>query len=312
MASHEHQHPTKVAVITRTKARGLLLERAIKSVHQQTMSDFVHVIINDAGDPKVVDDLVKKYAGITKGRVKVIHNQVSHGMEAASNKAIKSVDSDFIAIHDDDDSWHPDFLRATTECLEETGSMGVVVHTELIYESILGDSVQEYDRQPWLPRLHSLGPYDLCRDNFAKSIAFLYRRRVFDRVGYYDESLRLLGDWDFALRFLREFEIEFLSDARILAFWHIRPNIAGSAENRDSIKSVSHEQYLTDLANKLLREDLRRGGLNIGYVFNKFHLRRSETEEVTAIDQTEQKIAHDIAELERILPGATLADGGQA
>lgn len=42
----------KVAVITRTKDRGILLERAIKSVHKQTMMDFIHVIINDAGDKK--------------------------------------------------------------------------------------------------------------------------------------------------------------------------------------------------------------------------------------------------------------------
>ena len=82
----------KVAVVTRTKDRGVLLERAIKSVHQQTLTDLVHVIINDSGDKKVVDDLVAKYEGIIKGRVKVIHNDVSHGMEAASNKAIKSVD----------------------------------------------------------------------------------------------------------------------------------------------------------------------------------------------------------------------------
>jgi len=45
----------KVAVITRTKDRVLLLERALQSVHNQSMSDFVHVIINDGGDPGPVE-----------------------------------------------------------------------------------------------------------------------------------------------------------------------------------------------------------------------------------------------------------------
>ena len=39
----------KVAIITRTKDRPLLLERAIQSVESQTYSDYVHVILNDGG-----------------------------------------------------------------------------------------------------------------------------------------------------------------------------------------------------------------------------------------------------------------------
>jgi glycosyltransferase involved in cell wall biosynthesis len=51
----------KVAVVTRTKDRPVLLERAIQSVHSQTMKDFIHVIYNDGGDASSVDALVEKY-----------------------------------------------------------------------------------------------------------------------------------------------------------------------------------------------------------------------------------------------------------
>jgi glycosyltransferase involved in cell wall biosynthesis len=39
-------------------------------------------------------------------------------MEAASNAGIAACDSDYIVIHDDDDSWCPDFLERTVAFLD--------------------------------------------------------------------------------------------------------------------------------------------------------------------------------------------------
>ena len=288
----------KVAVITRTKDRGILLERAIKSVHQQSMTDFIHVIINDGGDKIVVDDLVKKYQKIIKDRIKVIHNETSSGMEAASNKAIKSVSSEYIAIHDDDDSWHPDFLKMTTSHLDNIGSMGVITLVDKIDEYIAGDSVQEYARERWMPHLRTLSFYDLSLDNFAVPIAFLYKRSVFDEIGYYDESLPVCGDWDFALRFMRRYDIEYLNEMRPLAFYHHRPKASGVAGNSIFAGADTHEKYRTILANRLLRKDLESGGLGIGYLFNQ---RRSSRDEGRVLREMVHEVRCRTDDLERII-----------
>lgn len=258
----------KVAVITRTKDRAILLERAIKSVHAQSMPDFVHVIINDAGDPKIVNDLVKKHAGIIKGRVKVIHNTESRGMEAASNKAIKSVDSTFIAIHDDDDTWHPDFLKETTERLEQNGMMGVVVTTDRIIEKIHQGYVEQVLVERWLPDTHEVNFYKMCKDNYATPITFLFRRSVFEEIGYYDESLLVCGDWDFGLRFLRKYDIDFLDKEYALAYYHHRPSATGADGNSVFAGDAKHRYFGNLLANKYLRDDLNAGALGLGYIFN--------------------------------------------
>ena len=259
----------KVAIITRTKDRGILLERAIKSIHQQTMDDFIHVIINDAGDKRVVDDLVKKYKTLIKDRVKVIHNTESRGMEAASNKAIKSVDSTYVAIHDDDDSWHPDFLKRTTEHLDSTGAMGVVVATDRIDEEIIGGSVHIKARERWMAHLRALTLFDLCLDNFAVPISFIYRRSIYGEIGYYDESLPVCGDWDFALRFMERYDIDLLRTERALAFYHHRPKQTGVMGNSVFASFDMHEKYNAVLANKYLRQDIEKGGLGLGYLFNQ-------------------------------------------
>ncbi len=52
----------RVTVITRTKDRPLMLRRCMESVLGQSFPDWLHVIVNDGGNPHVVDLLVAEYA----------------------------------------------------------------------------------------------------------------------------------------------------------------------------------------------------------------------------------------------------------
>ena len=83
-------HPAKIAVITRTKNRPMFLARCIRTVLEQTETDWIHVIVNDGGDPGPVDAAAGQYADRYRGRLRVIHNETSAGMEAASNIGIRA------------------------------------------------------------------------------------------------------------------------------------------------------------------------------------------------------------------------------
>ena len=262
----------KVAIITRTKDRPLFLERAIQSVHGQTMTDFVQVIINDAGDPAPVDALIEKYKGLTKGRVKVIHNTESHGMEAASNKAIKSMESTYVAIHDDDDTWHSEFLERATALLDEQNAQGVVVRTDKIIEEITtnGNEIRRLTAESWMPELRAVNLYRQCIDNQMTPITFIYRRSVLGEIGYYDETLPVLGDWDFGIRFLQKYDVEFLDPGFALANYHHRKFVAGAAGNSNfGSGQERHRYYANKLMNKYFRQELAEGRLGVGYIMSQ-------------------------------------------
>lgn len=270
---------SKVAIITRTKDRTLLLRRAIESVHNQTMVDFIHVIINDGGDPDAVDALVEKHATLTDGRVTVIHNKESNGMEAATNKAIKSVDSTYIAIHDDDDTWHPEFLERMTKLLDEQNTMGVVARTDKITEELLESKhiVKHLKTEPWMPDLKVINLYRQCVDNQMTPITFVYKRSVLGEIGHYDESLPVLGDWDFGIRFLQKYDVEFLDPGFALANYHHRKFIKGStANNSFGSGTEKHRYYSNRLMNKYLRQELSEGRLGVGYVMSKLKYEQSQ------------------------------------
>lgn len=261
-----------VAVITRTKNRPLFLERAIISVHNQTYEDLVHVIINDGGDSVPVEALIKKHQELTKGRVQVIHNKVSRGMEAASNKAIKSVESAYIAIHDDDDTWHPEFLDQAVRKIDESRAMGVVVRTDKVTERVSDDgrNIKKLKVEQWMPDIRVINLYRQCIDNQMTPITFLYRRSVFDEIGYYDESLPVLGDWDFGIRFLKKYDVEYVDPGFALANYHHRKYVPGAASNNSFGSGVEkHRYYSNKLMNKYLREEISKGELGVGYIMSK-------------------------------------------
>lgn len=276
-----------VAVITRTQNRSFMLRRAIRSVANQTLKDYVHVIVNDAGDIKEVNKAVSELDTEARSRIEVIDNPVSHGMEAASNLGIKSSNSLYIAIHDDDDSWDKDFLKMSTERLQKNKMLGVVVHTEQVIESIQEDNtIKKISSTRFNPEIREINFYDMFKRNYATPITFLYERSVFDKIGYYDEGLPVCGDWDFALRFIRHWDIDYLDSEKPLAFYHLRPDATGVNGNSVISGFDKHRYYTNYLANKYLREDLDNGSLGMGYMFN---LRRNQN-----FESVELHAQHDV------------------
>ena len=120
-ATPDARQRARVTVVTRTKDRPLLLRRCIESVLSQSFADWLHVIVNDGGNPHVAGLVVAEYATRYAGRVEVIHHAESQGMQNASNRGLETAAGEYVVIHDDDDSWERDFLRACAEFLDAEG-----------------------------------------------------------------------------------------------------------------------------------------------------------------------------------------------
>jgi glycosyltransferase involved in cell wall biosynthesis len=253
-----------VAVITRTKNRPVLLKRALTSVSQQSFKDLVWVIINDGGERACVEAIADQ-ARTLNVRTVVIHNPQSMGMEAASDKAIHAVDSEYIIIHDDDDSWHPAFLERTTGYLCDNPSYGgVVTHSMCVKETIASDTVRVIAQYPFNDWLKSIYLIDILNVNSFPPISFLYRRAAFAEVGDYDRTLPVLGDWEFNIRFLQKYNIGVLPE--LLANYHHREQARRDDVYGNSIIAGIDQHMLYDavIRNKMLRYDLEKKQLGVG------------------------------------------------
>ncbi len=259
----------KVGVITRTKNRAILLARALESVASQSFKDLEWVVINDGGETAGVDRIIAdaKSRGV---RTTVIHNPQSVGMEAASNRAIKASTAKYLVIHDDDDSWHPDFVAKCVAELEGAPHplvKGVITHAMKINERIEGDKVVIDSKEPFNAWLANVTLYQMTGVNTFPPISFMFAREAYDKVGGYDESLPVLGDWDFNLRFLRHYEITVIPE--LLANYHHRPAVT-SGEFGNSIYGGRNKHIFYDalVRNQMLRREMDEGRAGYGLMVN--------------------------------------------
>jgi glycosyltransferase involved in cell wall biosynthesis len=244
----------RVAIVTRTKDRPILLTRAAQSVASQTYANYVWVVVNDGGDPEALFDVIGE-CDVPSHQIIVCSNICSLGMEAASNIGIKASSSEYVVIHDDDDSWHPEFLEHTVKFLSGAAGAkygGVITHSVYVSEEIVGESVTEWGRWPYQDWVQHVQLSELVIENFYPPIAFLFRREICERIGFFDEQLPVLGDWDFNIRFLLEANIGVIPQQ--LAYYHHRDRGQAGVYSNSVLGGISkHVEYNAILRNKYIR-----------------------------------------------------------
>jgi glycosyltransferase involved in cell wall biosynthesis len=244
----------RVAIITRTKDRPILLKRAAESVANQSFADYVWVVINDGGAPDVVVEVLRQ-CRVSAHQIILCSNELSAGMEAASNIGIRASESEFFVIHDDDDSWHPDFLLRTVAFLDSRSGTkygAVVTHSTYVSEEIVGDRVVEWGRWPYQDWVQHIQLSELIVENFFPPIALLCRRNVAEAINLFDEQLPVLGDWDFAIRFLLRADIGVIPDP--LAYYHHRDRGVSGAYSNSVVGGIAkHVEYNAIVRNKFMR-----------------------------------------------------------
>ncbi len=254
-----------VSVITRTKNRILLLERAIKSVLSQEYDSWHHIIVNDGGDPAFVEALVSRYCPQYDGRLTVIHNEMSLAMESASNAGLSIADSEYFCIHDDDDSWEPHFLIEMTNCLDSHGMDpaigGVVCYANVIMEDVEGDRIVEQSRHVF-SQYDGMSYFSMLGRNWFPPICFLIRTAVLNKIGGFDGALPVLGDWEFNKRFMRHFEL--VVYRKVLANYHHRNKATGAFSNSVYAENDQHRAYRLLLLDREIKQALDSGQLNEG------------------------------------------------
>lgn len=277
----------RVAVVVRTKDRPVFLRRALDDIAAQTLVERDRgavrvVIVNDGGDAERVRRLIGGHP--LAPTVTVVDNASSRGRWTAANQGVAAVGSDYLVLHDDDDTWHPDFLSETLAFLdvpENAAYAGVATFNDEVRERAQGDGFVEVSREPFLREVQHIAFVELCRRNLFPPIAYLYRRSVHDAVGPYDESMTVLADWEFNLRTARRFDIGMIT--KPLAYWHKRVDTTdasdGASRNATAGGEWGYDENAVRLANRLLRDDLDGGALGVGYLVNVLQLERREAVE---------------------------------
>nr|WP_230379201.1 glycosyltransferase [Microbacterium sp. ZXX196] len=281
----------RVAVVVRTKDRPRFLARALSSITAQTLEDWECVIVNDGGGTAPVDEAIARVPERFRDRVRVLHRQRSHGRWVSANAGVLASTADLLVLHDDDDTWHPEFLERAVAYLdapENADRAGVVSRIELVREEPDGDGFRVLERQLWEAQLPMPTLADELLYNRFVPIGFLYRRSAHERHGLYDEALPVIGDWDFYLKLLREAPLEYLDDTTPYAYWHQRPGQGGAHGNSVIAAGRDHRLHDARIRDEALRAYVRDNGDGLVLFLSKMiddRIRESEERIIREVER---------------------------
>jgi glycosyltransferase involved in cell wall biosynthesis len=164
------------------------LDAAIRSILDQTHSNFEFVILDDASTDGSGERL--RYWAEQDPRIRLFESADNLGPVGSSNRVVKHATGALVARMDADDISHPDRLRDQIAFLGSRPDVGMVA---ALYQIIDGEGCKVRGPDVWRLRPGSLSP------PFPHG-SIMFRRELFDRIGGYRDECEFWEDQDFALR----------------------------------------------------------------------------------------------------------------
>ncbi len=218
-----------VSVVLTTYNRRDLLPDAIRSVLEQTYKNFELLVVNDAGED--VADIIESFGD---KRIKLLTHKFNRGLPFARNTALRIIHGEIVTYLDDDDLYLPKHLEKLVDAFVKTNA--AVVFTGSVY---VDETIEENQRKA-LAKNNVFASIQYSKErlhiqNFIPVNAWAHRAQTIQEVGYFDESLTSLEDWDYLLKLSRKYDFKQLFDVTV--------EVRRRVENADNMLSREKENF---------------------------------------------------------------------
>jgi glycosyltransferase involved in cell wall biosynthesis len=228
-----------ISVIVPTYNRPAMLIEAINSILNQTYQDFEIIVVNDAGM-----DVERKIKSFNKNHnIKYLMHNENKGLAAARNTGIKEARGKYIAYLDDDDVYYPDHLETLVNFLKDGEYKVAYTDTYRVHQK------KEKGKYLNLKKdlLYSCDfNYDrILIENFIPILCLMHEKSCLDEVGYFDENLNALEDWDLLIRISRKFKFFHINKITSEVSWRTDATTMTSERPLDFYKArkMIYEKY---------------------------------------------------------------------
>ncbi len=189
---------SKISVIIPTFNSANYISETIGSILNQTFQDYEIIIVDD-GSTDNTKQVLDNYAS----KIRYFF-QINKGPSAARNKGIKEAGGEYIVFLDADDVWLKNYLDKCVCYLKDENCDLVMTDN---YADIYSDD-NKFLRREYRNRENYIGNenrlfqilYQRFQKGFSGEIRSVIKKSCFDRIGYFDENIKVAEDWDLWLR----------------------------------------------------------------------------------------------------------------
>jgi glycosyltransferase involved in cell wall biosynthesis len=208
-------HDIVISVIVTTYNRQKLLDRTLKSILNQTFSDFELIVIDNYSDYDFIDYI----SSLNDKRIVACKNK-NYGIIAANrNYGIRKAQGKYIAFCDDDDIWSRNKLERVIESINMYPNAILFCHDEDVVFNGIKKTVYKYG-----PSTKDMHKSLLFKGNRLSTSAVCVRRSTAMATEGFSEKRKFISaeDYEYWLRLSREGDFIFIRE--ILGEYHIRGN----------------------------------------------------------------------------------------
>lgn len=192
------------------------IENTIKSVLQQSFSDFELILVNDGS----TDNSILKIENFSDSRI-TFYTKENGGASSARNFGLEKAKAKFITFLDADDYWYPDFLQEMASSIEEFPnhkifSAAIEVESDKVVFPSQYSIKKSSEREIVDYFVASMKTTIICTS------CAVFEKSVFEKVGHFDTEIKSGQDTDMWIRMGLEFPVVF--SWKILARYVYDPN----------------------------------------------------------------------------------------
>ncbi|WP_185146709.1 glycosyltransferase family 2 protein [Chryseobacterium sp.] len=168
------------------------IERALDSISSQTWAgDFEIIVIND-GSTDRSSEIIEQYRQDNPQMNIVFKDQDNGGVSKARNAGLRIAKGEYIALLDADDEWLPQKTQKQMDYLEnidcDIDFLATARNNRILFPYTIKNNVAEITFRKLLIR------------NEAQTPTVIFKRKILENTGFFDEQQRYAEDLNYWLR----------------------------------------------------------------------------------------------------------------
>ena len=223
------------------------IENAIKSILNQTFTDFEILLINDCS----TDNSAEIASEFLSEKIQIIHHEKNCGLAATRNTGIKNANSNYITFLDADDVWKPHFLEKIFHLIQNFPEARIFGTN---YEEVWNKTIKKpHNGSESLP-LNFTGYINFFRINLKQGIynhgSVCFHKEVFENIGFYNEEINFSEDLDFNIRANYHYKLAYDNSAQMSYFMQTDNQITQSSLQNKTIPDFdNYEEWSKNNSN---------------------------------------------------------------
>jgi len=234
----------KISIITITFNSENSILQTLQSVKNQSFNNYEYLLI-DGGSKDATLNIANKQNHISK-----LISEPDKGIYDALNKGIKNSTGEIIGFLNSDDTFYDEnSLQHIVDAFDK--------NTDCVFGDIIYTDLKENIKRVWKGSAFKKGAFK--KGWMPAHPTFYCRRSVYEKLGLYDDSFKIAGDFELMLRFLEKHNIK----SKYIPKTLVNMKVGGASNNGLKSKlDILKEEFRAFVQNEI---DVNK----LSYIFHK-------------------------------------------